>query len=135
MATWDDVSRIASALPEVTEDESRGLVSWRVKNKLFAWERPLRKSDLKALGDAAPDGPILGAWVPDEGAKEALIADQPDVYFTTPHFNGYAIVLVQLEAIEADELGELVVEAWLQRAPKRVAEAYLATLDDSEKQS
>lgn len=132
MATWDDVRRIATALPEVTEDESRGLVSWRVKNKLVAWERPLRQSDLKALGNAAPDGPILGAWVPDEGAKEALVADQPDVYFTTPHFNGYAIVLAQLDAIAVDELEELVVEAWLQRAPKRVAKAYLAALDEDE---
>ena len=63
MATWDDVSRIALGLPETSEDESRGTRAWRVRDKGFVWERPLRKSDLKALGDAAPDGPILGARV------------------------------------------------------------------------
>jgi hypothetical protein len=131
MATWDDVRRIALALPEVTEDESRGLVSWRVKGKFLVWERPLRQSDVKALGDAAPDGPILGARVPDEGAKFALIADQPNMYFTTPHFDGYPAVLVRLKQIAVDELEELVVEAWVDRAPKRVAKAYLAALDEN----
>jgi len=61
-----------------------------VKDKGFVWERAAApKGDLDALGDWAPDGPILGARVPDVGAKEALIADDPDVYFTTPHFDGY----------------------------------------------
>lgn len=126
MATWDDVRRIALALPETVERSSRdGRLDWRVKDKPFTWERPLRKSDLAALGDTAPDGPILGAHVPDLGAKEALLADDPEVYFTTPHFDGYAAILVRLGRIGVPELEELLVEAWLHRAPKRLAKAYL----------
>ncbi|MFJ6954941.1 MmcQ/YjbR family DNA-binding protein [Micromonospora aurantiaca (nom. illeg.)] len=127
MATWEDVRRIALGLPETTErptyDEAP---AWRVRDKSFVWERPLRRGELDALGDAAPDGPILGARVPDLGAKEALIADDPDVYFTTPHFDGYPAVLVRLDRIDVDELTELVTEAWYARAPKRLATAHRA---------
>ncbi len=125
MATWDDVRRIASALPETVEPPGDEL-AWRVKDKLFAWERPLRRGDLEALGDAAPKGAILAARVPDLGAKEALLADNPEVYFTTPHFNGYPAVLVRLDRIPASELNELLSEAWVSRAPKRLVETYLA---------
>jgi hypothetical protein len=125
MASWDDVRRIALALPQASEQSSRGNAMWRVKDKLFVWERPLRASDLRALGDAAPTGPILGVRVEHLGAKEALLADDPAVFFTTPHFDGYPAVLVLLEAIALDELEELIVEAWLCRAPKRAAKAYL----------
>jgi hypothetical protein len=125
VATFDDVRRIALALPETSEAISRENRHWRVKDKGFVWERPLRRSDLEALGDSAPEGPILGVRVEHLGAKEALLADDPDVYFTTPHFDGYPAVLVQLDRIAPDELQELIVEAWLARAPKRVADAYL----------
>jgi hypothetical protein len=64
--------------------------------------------------------------VPDEGAKLALVADDPDVYFTTSHFDGYPAVLVQLDHISVDELAELAVEAWLARAPKRLAQQFVA---------
>ena len=88
MATRDDVRRLALALPQATEESRRdGLPAWSVNGKSFAWERPLRRGDLEALGDAAPDGPVLAARVPD--------------------------------------LEELLVEAWLARAPKRLAAAYL----------
>jgi hypothetical protein len=126
MATWDDVARIALGLPQTEERLSRGLRQWRVKDKLFVWERPLRKSDLEALGDAAPDGPILGARVEHLVAKEAMIADDPSLFFTTPHFDGYAAVLVRLERIELEDLDEVVVEAWLARASKRLVEAFEA---------
>ncbi|MEU5530329.1 MmcQ/YjbR family DNA-binding protein [Micromonospora chersina] len=127
MATWDDVRRIALALPETTERGSHDdLPAWRVRDKLFVWERPLRRADLDALGDAAPDGPILGARVPDLGAKEALLADDPEVYFTTPHFEGHPSVLVRLDRIGVEELTELVTEAWHARAPKRLAAAHRA---------
>jgi hypothetical protein len=126
MATWDDVRRLALALPESQEQQRRGLMFWVVRDKLFVWERPLRASDLKALGDSAPGGPILGARVEHLVAKEALISDGPRVYFTTPHFDGYPAVLVRLEQIALDELEELIVEAWLARAPKRLAKAYVA---------
>jgi hypothetical protein len=128
VASWDDVRRIALALPEVEERPAYGMCAWRVRKKLFVWERPLRASDLEALGESAPEGPILGARVEDLGAKEALIADEPEVYFTTPHFDGYPSVLVQLERIGVADLGELIAEAWLSRAPKRLARDYL---DDS----
>jgi hypothetical protein len=124
VASWDDVRRIALALPETSERTSHGNASWRVRDKLFVWERPLREADLLALGDAAPAGPILGARVEHVGAKEALLVDEPGVYFTTPHFNGYPAVLVRLEEITADELEEVIVEAWLVRAPKRLAKEY-----------
>lgn len=125
MATWDDVRRIALALPETGEIERWGDPAWQVRKKAFAWDRPLRKTDLAALGADAPDGPILAAYVPDLGAKEALLADDPDVYFTIPHFDGFPAVLVRLERIGPAELEELLVEAWLDRAPKRLAAEYL----------
>ena len=125
MAGWDDVRRIALALPEASERVSRGNRQWLVKDKLVVWERPLRRADYEALGDAAPDGPILGARVEHLVAKEALLADDPAVYFTTPHFDGYPAVLVRLERIGVDELEELLAEAWLARAPKRLAKAFL----------
>lgn len=84
-------------------------------------------SDLRALGETAPTGPILGARVEHLGAREALLADDPSVYFTTPHFEGYPAVLVQLARIGSEELHELIVEAWLARAPKRLAAAYVAS--------
>jgi hypothetical protein len=126
MATWDEVHRLALALPQTVAGSSReGLLDWSVKGKTFAWERPLRRADLQALGDAAPKGPILAVRVPDLGAKEALLAEDGEVYFTTPHFDGYSAVLVRLERIALPELEELLVEAWLSRAPKRLARAYL----------
>src|SRR3954451_21289840 len=109
----------------------RGNRAWKVRDKLFVWERPLRQSDLKALGDAAPDGPILGARVEHLVAKEALIASEPEIFFTTPHFEGNPAVLIRLPAISVDELEEVVIEAWLSRAPKKLAQAYLAGLGEA----
>ena len=127
MADWDDVDRLARALPSVDESTSYGNRAWKVKDKGFVWERPLRRADLEALGEAAPDGPILGARVEHLVAKEALLADDPSAFFTTPHFDGYPAVLVRLERIGLDDLREVIVEAWLARAPKRLAEAYIET--------
>jgi hypothetical protein len=122
VASWGDVARIVGELPETTEPSPR---NWRVRKKLITWERPLRKADFEALGDAAPDGDILGARVPDEGVKFALIADDPAVYFTTPHFDGYPAVLVRLAEIGVPELAELITEAWLAQAPKTLVKAFL----------
>lgn len=124
MATWDDVRAVAMALPEAAEVTSRDLLQWKTGGKLFAWERPLHKPDLEALGAAAPDGPILGVRVADEGVKHALIADDPAVYFTTPHFNGYPAILIRLGEIPVEELREVITESWLLRAPKRLVRAY-----------
>ena len=93
MAGWDDVRRAALAMPEAIEGESRGLRGWSVRKKGFVWERPLRKADVAALGAEAPDGDILGVRVEHVGAKDALLETEPDVYFTTPHFDGYPAVL------------------------------------------
>jgi hypothetical protein len=125
VADWDDVRRLALALPETGERISRESRQWRVKDKLFVWERPLRRSDLEALGDTAPAGPILGARVEHLVAKEALLADPSGVFFTTPHFDGYPAILIELDRIAVPDLEEVVVEAWLCRAPKRLAKAYL----------
>jgi hypothetical protein len=125
VANWEDVRRSALALPETGERNARRWIMWHVRNKLFVWERPLLPSDLRALGEDAPDGPILAARVPHLGVKEALLGDDPDVFFTTPHFDGYPAILIRLERIAVDELHELIVEAWLARAPKRLADAYL----------
>lgn len=121
MATWEDVRRIALGLPETEEKDSRGLPQWRVRGKGFVWERPLREADYEALGAAAPDGPILGVRTPDVLVKEMLTADDPGVYFTTPHFEGWPAVLVRLEEVPLDELEELIIEAWITQAPRRLA--------------
>src|SRR3954451_23665183 len=125
MATWDDVRRLALAMPAAEERVSRDMRQWRVKEKLFVWERPLRRTDLAALGDAAPKGPILGARVEHLVAKDAMLASDPELFFTTPHFDGYPSVLVRLDRIALDGLDEVIVEAWLARAPPRLVKAYL----------
>jgi hypothetical protein len=125
MLGWDEVRRIALSLPETGERASRDLRQWRVKDKLFVWERPLRRAEIEAVGSDAPDGPILGARVEHLGAKEALLADDPAVFFTTPHFDGYPAILVRLDRITLEGLEEVVTEAWLVRAPKPLADAYL----------
>jgi hypothetical protein len=125
MATWDDVASIVGEL-QLTDERSPH--EWRVGKKLIVWERPLRTSDreaLTALGIEPPEGDILGARVADEGVKFALIADEPDVYFTTPHFDGYPAVLVKLAEIDELGLRELIVEAWLTQAPKRLVQEFL----------
>jgi hypothetical protein len=130
MATWEDVAKIATALPEVAEEPSYGERAWKVRKKTFAWERPLRKKEVEALGGfepegTAPSGEILGVRVADEEAKQALVSSEPEIYFTTSHFDGYPAVLVRLERIGHPELEELLIDAWLSRAPKRVAAAFL----------
>ena len=125
MADWTDVSQIALALPETSERLRRELRQWWVGEKMFVWERPLRRREVEELGNQAPDGPILGARVEHVWAKEVLLADDPRVFFATSHFEGYPAVLVRLDRISAGGLEEVVTEAWLVRAPKRVANAFL----------
>ena len=126
MATWNDVRRHVRALPETSEEPSAsGKAAWTVNKKLFAWERPLRRADLEALGAKAPTGPILGVRTADLEIKDMLLASNPAVFFTTPHFDGYAAVLIRLPKISSRELKQVLVEAWLARAPKRAATAFL----------
>jgi hypothetical protein len=126
VATWNDVARIVGELALTSEQSPR---DWRVGKKLLAWERPLRPSDREALvaqGFQPPEGDILGVRVADEGVKFALISDDPAVYFTTPHFEGYAAVLVKLAEIDVGGLEELITEAWLARAPRKLVQEFLA---------
>ena len=125
MATLEEARRIALALPGTSEKVSWGSLHWRVRDKGFAWERPLGKSDRAALGDDAPTGEILGVRVADLGEKDALVAAEPDVFFTIPHFAGFPAVLVRLAAIEVAELTEVITDAWLDRAPKTLRETFL----------
>ena len=117
MAEWADVEALAGGLEGVEEGTSYGNRAWKVKGKLFVWERPLRKKEIEALGGfepegEAPSGEILGVRVPDEGAKRALVESEPEIYFTTPHFDGHASVLIRLDAISRADLEEAIVEAW-----------------------
>jgi hypothetical protein len=117
MATWTDVSRLAKALPGAVT--SPGRREWRVKGRLLAWERPLRRADRAALGASAPTGPILAVYAPLD-VKEILLASRPDVYFTTPHFDGWPAILVRLPAIRVNALRDRLRQAWLERAPKKL---------------
>ncbi|GAB09917.1 hypothetical protein GOARA_048_01190 [Gordonia araii NBRC 100433] len=129
MPTFDDVRRLALALPQTSEKTSWGNQMFCVAKKGFVWERPLNKSDVKALtelGREIPGGEIIGLRVPDENAKHELIASEPETFFTIPHFDGYPAVLARLDAIDLDELREMITDAWLDRAPKRLAKEFLA---------
>lgn len=128
MATWDDVRRLVAALPDTDEHPSYDArPAWRVHHKAFVWERPLTAHDRAGLGDAAPADaePLLGVRVADEGVKAALVADEPAVFFTTPHVDGHAVVLLRLSQVTTDVLAEVVEDAWRARAPRRL----LAELD------
>ena len=121
MLTWDDVRTAACRLPETTEiRRSEDHRAWQVRDKTFAWERPLRQADFAALGDAAPKGPILGIRTADLQQKEEILAARPDVFFTTPHFDGFPAVLAQLDRLELPLLEQLLLDAWRHRAPKRL---------------
>jgi len=125
-ATLEDVTRIARSLPEVTEGESRGNRTWSVGGKAFAWERPFSKADIKRYGDQTPpEGPILAVRVEDLGEKEAVLAAEHAGFFTIPHFNGYAAVLIQLKKVTRQALRDAVVDGWLACAPPRLADEFV----------
>jgi hypothetical protein len=124
-ATWDDVSAIARELPQTQEGIRFGDPVWKVGSNGFVWVRPLRAKDRDELGDAAPSGVIVGASTTNEGEKLALINEDPLAFFTTAHFDGYASILIALDHVDPVRLGEVVTDAWLARAPKRLAAAFL----------
>ena len=126
VATWNDVRRIALRLPETTEGIRHEHLTWLVRGKGFAWQRPLRKSDLEALGSKAPKGDILAVYVADLVVKEARLASRPAVCFTTPHFDGYPSILLRLGKLKTADLEELLVESWLCRAPKTLVRKFEA---------
>ncbi|MFB7249702.1 MmcQ/YjbR family DNA-binding protein [Microbacterium sp. NPDC056234] len=130
MATVADVREIAMSLPGVAERSGgrTGEAAWRVRSGQIAWLRGPTQADLRSLdglGRSWPDGVVLGVRVADLQEKEALLAAEPDVLFTIPHFDGYPAVLVRLDGIARDRLQELICDAWLVRAPARERKAWL----------
>ena len=116
---------MASSLPDVAEGERHGNRTWSVAGKVFLWERGFSKADIRRFGDETPpDGPIVAVRVDDLLEKEAVLGAQIKGFFTIPHFDGYAAVLIRLERIGPEALREAVTEAWLVRAPKRLLAAY-----------
>jgi hypothetical protein len=108
---WEDVRALGLALPGVVEETSYGTPALKVNRKLLA--------RLKE------DGETLALRVGFE-ERQALLGSGPDVFFVTPHYEDYPIVLVRLAAVDADELRELLEEAWLERAPARLVAAWEA---------
>jgi hypothetical protein len=129
MPTLEDVRRIALELPGAGERAGRSGCQWRVGDRMFVWERALRPSEVKDFPGQPPQGPILAARVEHVGIKEALLAQEGDTYFTTSHFDGHPSVLVRLDSVPMEELSELIVEAWLCRAPPRMAREYLEAME------
>jgi hypothetical protein len=126
MVTVDEAAQIAMDLPEVTMGERYGNRTWFVAGKAFAWERPFSKADIKRFGDATPpSGPILAVSVSDLGEKEAVLAAEGPAFFTIPHFDGYAAVLIQLTKVKKQPLREAIIDGWLASAPKRLADDYV----------
>jgi hypothetical protein len=112
MVSVDDASKMILALPGVTEGARFGQRTWFVGKRAFAWERPFSKADIKRFGDAAPpSGPILAVIVADLLEKEAALAANPRSFFTIPHFDGFAAVLIQLDKVTKTALKAALADA------------------------
>jgi len=123
-----DLDVLALALPETTRETDDGRPTYLVHGTMFCFHRRPRPDAVdEATGERLTD--VLVFRVADLDVKDILLADPRGLFFTTPHWNGYAAVLMRmgdLDRIDRDELRDLVVDAWLTRAKKRVAKAWLA---------
>jgi hypothetical protein len=131
MATIDDVRAIALALPGVEERANghTGDPAWRVTSGQFAGVRGPRATDLRQLAELGrewPDGEVIVVRVGSLEEKDELLTASPEISFSIPHFDGYPGVLVRLDAVDRDRLEEIITDAWLTRAPAKVARAWLA---------
>jgi hypothetical protein len=126
MATMKDLDALALGLPDVTKELDDGRPAYKVASKTFCFHRSGRPDALDPeTGERLDD--VLVFWVEDLAAKELLV-ESDSVYFTTPHWNGYSAVLVRiphLKMIGKAELRDRVEEAWLKRAPKKLAKEWL----------
>jgi hypothetical protein len=128
MVSLEDAAQMAMQLPGVEEGERHGNRSWSVAGKTFAWERTFSKADIKRFGEAgSPEGTIVAVRLEDLHEKEAVLAAGHRGFFTIPHFDGYAAVLIQLKAVAKRPLREVLVDGWLACAPHDQAQAFLAT--------
>jgi hypothetical protein len=129
VVTVEEVAGMAMELPEVSEGQRYGMRTWLVGGKAFAWERPFSKADVRRFGDEpVPAGPILAVRVEDLVEKEAVLEAQPQGFFTIPHFDGFAAVLIQLKKVRKRALREALVDAWFAAAPPKLATAYAEEL-------
>ena len=112
MADADDVRRLALALPHVVEIDSDGF-DFRVADKGFVWSYPERSAGKKRV--IRTDVAVL--FVGDEAEKQALALGEPDLFFTTPAYDGWPLVMLRLDAVDTERLAELVTDAWRMRAP------------------
>ena len=109
----DDVDEFAGGLPGVTVAMKWGHRTWMVHGKGFAWQRPFSKADLKRFGDQTPpQGEILAVRVENLDAKDALLEISPPGFFTIPHFDGYAAVLIELRLARASDVRAAIETAW-----------------------
>ena len=132
MVTIEAVEAMVAALPDAGEGTSYGNRCWTVATKTFAWIRPFSKADVKRFGDApVPSGPILAVRVDDLMEKDVILDEGRPGFFTIPHFDGYAAVLIQLEVADAADVEEAIVGAWLAMAPRALADEYLRSRDRS----
>jgi hypothetical protein len=129
VVTIDQVASMAMELPETTVGQRYGMRTWFVASKAFAWERQFSKADIRRFGDEpVPAGPILAVRVEDLMEKEAVLEAQPEAFFTIPHFDGFAAVLIQLKKVKKRALREALVDGWLAAAPPKLATAYVEEL-------